>query len=377
MSQLAASVSAPAKQTTISRLAMSPGLFRIVLATVVVISHSLPIKFGLAAVYLSFTLSGFWVYRMWHTEYLMTSRPYLVFLISRLWRLVPVYLAAAALMSMVLLAIHRPSQLPASSSGLQTLHFYFSNLFILGTTRLPGSQMLIGPAWSLDLEIQFYIIAPILIMALTSSRARFYWVAIVAISLVASAYSLVFFEGPKAIHDYLPMVLIFFLIGMAYAQSSWAPNNTSVYTSLLVGAAFMVACVAFRPTRGAFLMGSFTSAASNYNPLASFILALLLAPYAMTTVAVRARSGFLAHVDRDLSNISYEVYLLHLVVLVIFGQIFAGQSPYKYLPWLVVPYGLIGLLSWAIYQWIDRPIDARRRQFVKGAAQNLADAELK
>ncbi len=165
------------------------------------------------------------------------------------------------------------------------------------------------------------------------------------------------------------MVLIFFVIGMAAARGQWAPNNTLVYLSLILAATFMAVCIALHPTRGLFLMGSFTAASSLYNPAASFVLALLLAPYALATVAVKGRRGFLARIDRDLSNLTYEVYLLHVVVLDAFARVLAGHNHYRQLPFLVLVYIVIGAVSWAIYRWIDRPIDALRRKFIKAMAR--------
>jgi peptidoglycan/LPS O-acetylase OafA/YrhL len=368
MSQVSSVTTIAVPEKIGGRLTLSPGLFRISLAAAVVISHSLPIKFGLAAVYLFFILSGYWVCRLWDSEYRKTTRPYLVFIVSRLWRLLPVYLVSIALLLGFFLISHKALPLPAGST-MHTAHFYFSNLFILGFSRLPGSQMMIQPVWSLDLEMQFYFIAPVLILAMASARAPFIMAIIVALSVISSICFLVFFEGPKVIHGFLPMVLIFFLIGMGAAKRKWAPTNIVVYLSLISAATFMASCLAFHPTRGLFLMGSFTASSSLYNPAASFVLAMLLAPYALATVAVKGRRGFLAGIDRDLSNLTYEVYLLHVVVLDVFANFLAGYSHYRQLPFLVLVYFVIGALSWATYRWIDRPIDGLRRKFIKAMSR--------
>src|ERR1700721_2634089 len=69
-----------------------PGLFRLFLASVVVLHHSFPLKLGSWAVYVFFILSGYWICRLWRQQYVQTQSPLLTFMVSRWWRLTPVFL---------------------------------------------------------------------------------------------------------------------------------------------------------------------------------------------------------------------------------------------------------------------------------------------
>src|ERR1700675_4798789 len=71
---------------------IGPGFFRLFLSFVVVFHHSFPLRLGAWAVYVFFILSGFWISRMWRQRYAQTHRPLLTFVVSRWWRLAPVFL---------------------------------------------------------------------------------------------------------------------------------------------------------------------------------------------------------------------------------------------------------------------------------------------
>ena len=183
----------PRPSSTGSCLVLPPGLFRLCLAAVVVVDHTLPIQLGLAAVYLFFALSGYWVYAMWHQEYLKTRAPYATFLISRFWRLFPVYFLSLVILVLVASMFGKSCLDPPGLKKLGLLRFYFSNLFLFGVARVKDKINL--PAWSLDIEMQFYCIAPLLIGCLKSPRARpFFWV-VVAVSLASSLVYLSAYEG--------------------------------------------------------------------------------------------------------------------------------------------------------------------------------------
>jgi peptidoglycan/LPS O-acetylase OafA/YrhL len=363
------SLEEPGAGQSSSRLTMSPGMFRIFLAILVVFNHSIPLKLGPFAVYLFFMLSGYWCYRMWFSEYRHTNAPYRLFIASRIWRLLPVYLIALALLVAFRAWSHQSWPLSPASSLRHSVHFYFSNLFVVGLTRLQDEEMLLLPAWSLDLEIQFYFIAPLIILAVTSARAKLWRALLLAFSLLSAGYFLWRFEAYKSYHGFLPMYLIFFIIGIYTARYNWSPSKTTVYASLAATAAILIICLALDGTRGLLLLGGgIYDPIFYYNVAVNFAMALLLAPYAMATVAVKKRRGFLGRIDRDLSNLTYDVYLLHMVVLDAAASLFPDLDDADYpeqILYMVATYAMIGALAYAVYYVLDRPIDARRRRYIK------------
>ena len=69
----------------------SPGAFRLILALAVFLHHSTGFNIGMSAVLIFFVLSGYWVATMWAHTYAHTRTPYLTYLISRVWRITPVF----------------------------------------------------------------------------------------------------------------------------------------------------------------------------------------------------------------------------------------------------------------------------------------------
>src|ERR1039457_628074 len=120
----------------LGRFIAPPGLFRLSLAFVVFVSHCTRLELGSAAVYLFFMLSGFWVRQMWSKEYAPTTAPYRTFIISRLWRLLPVHYIAL-LMLIPLQYFLWGGILPMA--GWPEIHFALSHVFLLGYATLAGA----------------------------------------------------------------------------------------------------------------------------------------------------------------------------------------------------------------------------------------------
>jgi len=351
-----------------SRWILPPGAFRIVLALLVVVTHSLPLKLGPGAVFVFFMLSGYWIDVMWHREYRHCAAPWRVFMVSRLWRLLPVYILSLVIYVVVCRLISQPL-LPALASPFAKLHFYFSNLFILGLVQLPPANRIVYPAWSLDIELQFYVIAPFIIALATAKKSSAYMLVLAAIAIGFAGEYLLHYEGLSAFRGIMPMYLMFFLIGFGAARYGWQPSDRTAKLSLLAGAGFFLSMIAFHQTRALFIWGPFVTPIQYYSPAANFLLALLLAPYAMATVRVNAktRGGLVAVTDRHLSNLTYDVYLLHASIITGFNYLMLGTPRLKQLPFVPVAYLLILLLSWVVYRYYDQPIDQKRRDYVKAA----------
>jgi peptidoglycan/LPS O-acetylase OafA/YrhL len=344
-----------------------PGLFRIALAYIVFVNHSLPIDLGSMAVYLFFMLSGYWVFQMWGREYAPTKAPYRNFIVSRFWRLMPVYYVALALFLLI------DFLFPSGRTGFQpdgvwsTFHFYVSQLLILGYAPLPYVAKTMPPVWSLDIELQFYLVAPVLILLLTNCRAgSLPRLALWFVALVGFAAFVMFFGNIHAQSACLPMYLVFFLIGTYSARYGWKPNPSLAVGGLAAALLLIVGCILFAPTRALLIEGSFSAWLSDFNPDANIVLALLVAPYAMSTVLKSPRKGSrLARLDRDLSNVTYEIYLLHPAALLIVAHFVGDVSKYRQLPVIVLAWLGLFPIAWLIYRIIDQPIDRLRTAYIR------------
>ena len=316
----------------------SPGAFRLILALAVFLHHSTGFNIGMSAVLIFFVLSGYWVATMWAHTYAHTRTPYLTYLISRVWRITPVF-ALCSLISWILLLVREGR--PESVGNLA--HQLFSNILILGYNSLPFQANV--PGWSLDMEIQFYLVAPLIIFLIYRSA---YAVFICLLISVCSKW----LGGGVTVAPFM----YFFGIGVAAAILDLKPTPRLAWTSLFATLAIIVFCLALLAKTMVF--GPFTD-----QPLLAFssrtntLIAVTMIPWALYTVRQESSSN-----DRMLGDLSYIFYLLHWSVL---GALRAGEGDYLH-RFLICAFALVLILaaSWFIWAYYDRPINRLRAQWV-------------
>ena len=193
-----------------------PGTFRFFLACAVLVTHSSTLVTGLFAVFLFFFLSGFWIGHMWEGRYTKTSSPYITFLISRYWRLWPCYFICLLLADLAVRILSTTGNPPYFG----TLEWNAAWLLRAAAIITAASQRLsLGPAWSLDIEMQFYIVAPLLVIALATMNPRGVFMVVV---LAGALHFLQLITGVISGH-FLSKYLFFFLAGLAVHRLSWKP----------------------------------------------------------------------------------------------------------------------------------------------------------
>ncbi|WP_322048496.1 acyltransferase [Paraburkholderia sp. J67] len=331
---------------------MAPGALRFLLATLVVVFHYSSFGIGHMPVYLFFALSGYWVFTMWQNKYAATREPYATFIVSRAWRLAPVFLLcsfAALAVSFLLPLVVAPAEpfMPPEPLAL------VSSFVVLGYNTAGGAPLV--PAWSLDIELQFYLVAPFVI-ALLQRRAL---LAVVLCAGVSVASFALFYD--RASTSYLP----WFLAGMLAARyPGLRPGRRVALASgaLALGIVVLFACVpALRPVlfggahRGAIYLA--------WNPLLNAALAAVALPFALGTLGVRS-----GKFDRLLSDASYSLYLVHWLPLLYVSHYLPQISALPHvsralatLPLVVISYAA----AFAITLYVDRPCSHARERFVK------------
>jgi peptidoglycan/LPS O-acetylase OafA/YrhL len=340
---------------------MSPGAFRLLLAAIVFISHTLPLLLGSTAVYLFFMLSGFWIWTMWHREYAELERPIARFLLSRAWRLYPVYFASLACLAVCCWPLHLVTLPWPSHLDWPAVRFYVAQIAVLGHAQLDGDARLISTAWSLDVEIQFYLIAPLLILLLGPKLRQPLWQIVVHAIAGLGLLMFLMFYGAVPATGTLPQYLCFFLIGMWAAQLDWHPSARQ--SDLAVGLAALIVggCLLSPGVRGLFLFGRHYDALSVFNAQANVLLAFVLAPYAIATVRRPSRG-----LDRHMGAISYEVYLVHGAALAVYQPRFESLARATQLPYIAMMALIVAVISVAIYLLIDQPLERMRHRHVQG-----------
>jgi peptidoglycan/LPS O-acetylase OafA/YrhL len=321
-----------------------PGLFRLFLALVVFVHHITRFAVGTSAVLIFFCLSGFWIYKMYLGRYSATRQPYLTYIVSRAWRLLPTFWLITVIS---ILFLHFEGTLASSWSGANPVHFILSNLFIVGYNTLPMPP--VGPAWSLDIEMQFYLIAPFIALFLARKMVPAVWV-LLTVGLISLVSALL--NNPVSLISYLA----FFVLGMTAASTAWQPSFKLALASLGAGAVVIIGCMA-SPWRGILMSGGHLGPLAIYTPHANVVLALFAAPYAIYTTR---QKGFSA--DGMFADLSYVIYLLHWIGAQLI-RTHEGSISHKLVFVVEIWIAVIGL-SLLIWKFYDHPINRMRSRWV-------------
>ncbi|MGD9544010.1 MAG: acyltransferase family protein [Methylocystis sp.] len=316
----------------------SPGALRLTLAFAVFLHHTTSFNLGMSAVLVFFVLSGYWVAAMWKKTYSKTASAYFTYLVSRVWRIAPVFALCSAITWALLFW---RGDAPAAVGGL--MHQLFSNIMILGYNSLPFQANI--PGWSLDMELQFYLIAPAIIFLISRN------IHLLAICLLISAGA-PWIGGSATVAPFL----LFFGIGVAAASHELKPSRALAYRSLFAAIAVLVVGGALLAK--ALYLGSATDAAAlAFSSKTNLLVAALMTPWALYTTQQSSGAR-----DRMFGELSYIFYLLHWSVL---GVLKTGEGSYLDRVLLCSEaLVVIFVASYLIWRLFDRPINRLRAAWV-------------
>ena len=338
---------------------MSPGLFRLTLAVIVMIHHSFPLRLGSWAVGLFFALSGYWIARMWSEKYSRLDRPYEKFLLSRWWRLAPLFIVIH-----LIAAFLSASGQPVGNGDVVSNTSWWATLpLIAGSAQV---DRLLPPAWSLDVEMQFYVIAPLLIggMAMFGRRA----VGLIVISLLAWSFLRLSIRGSLE----APQVDLYawiFVAGAACAQFDLRPKRKIVVASSLLVVLGIMFVYCFPETRPlVWLRGQDTVPVSTMAKTGFFVFLVIAGlPFAINTVY--QKSGLW---DRWLGDLSYPLYLFHWLPRdYYYANIDWSQPTWYKILLLASNFGASILGAVLLLQFVDRPLQRLRRGWMERSPDEL------
>ena len=184
------------------------GTIRLLLALGVVASHTKGYRFdlyqdtGIIAVCAFFILSGYLMPATLEKNYAGHALPYLK---NRFLRVFPVYWLAIAAALVILPRL--PEWRDAYDFGLEPV---MQNIALLGLNQWPSETLYIGPAWTLDVELQYYLLVPLLVMIPVRPR-----VALIVALAAASLYLQFNPVGLRAIDRSFFSWSAYFFAGMA------------------------------------------------------------------------------------------------------------------------------------------------------------------
>jgi peptidoglycan/LPS O-acetylase OafA/YrhL len=307
-----------------------PGMLRLLLALLVWVSHASRLEVGGPAVMVFFMLSGYWVTGL----YLRHNGSIAGFMLDRFLRVWPLL----AIVAILTVAARLWLDVPAAGHLASTL-------MLLGlATR---NQDVLGVAWSLDFELQFYFALPFLMMLVAPTGVLVKWRALIVL-LVATPVGLwlMYDQGIATVLALVPA----FGAGLAIRLTGWTCSGRAALASVIAFASFGVICLLVPELRHILLKTPGVWSPADLRICMAWCLVLV--PY----IAWNVRQSS-PPVDRLLGDLSFPFYLLHFPVLSI------GTAVGLFAPdWAGKLAALLAAvtLTLLVYQFIDRPIEAWR-----------------
>ena len=361
------------------------GILRFLLAIAVIISHCGAIPLlrpisGSVAVEAFFIISGFYMSLILQEKYF--NKPFRLFISNRLLRLYPVYwgvLIATCIFSLVIRLTSGGESFPVADQYLSvpvnrgSLSFLlFSNLLIIGQdlvmflginpatgelfftsnfwqTSPPLYTFLFIPqAWSLGLEILFYLIAPFL-----AAKKAAWIILLMLLSLTLRSY---LYNGLALQHDpwtyrFFPTELLFFLAGLLSYRLYLKIRmlNIPVYIHRLI-LVFIILATCFYGYVPAYAVGLWPF---SWNDTIYFFSVAGGIPFLFDYLKNNKK-------DNWVGQLSYPMYISHLLVAsILYALPFAAVKQ----SWVVVTVTVI--FAYLLDISIARPIEKFRQQRVR------------
>ena len=279
------------------------------------------ISLGWTGVDLFFVLSGFLIGGIL-LDVRSSPSYFKTFYLRRFYRIIPlyytwilVYFATVLVVGFFFKANASSFQGIAPSSRLYLLPAFLQNFGVIGYSRLARAWF--GPTWSLAVEEQFYLLAPLVIRLF--SRRRLYWILGVVIFSAPLLRLLVRYNIPATglepayelmpcRADALAMGIMAALLWQSGAFRSWLSDHAFLlYGMVGMSLAGVLVLGRYSPMYWSFAMESI-----GYTWIASFYTGILLLALGAPSgpVARLARTGWL----RELGRVSYCLYIVHLGV---------------------------------------------------------------
>lgn len=296
------------------------GIIRLLLALFVVIAHSYPL-FGylplnpLVAVRAFFVISGFYMTLILKEKYIGKNDSYWLFLSNRLARIYPTYwliLLLTLLLSSFWFPYGKYSAFFGETKNIISLyatpHNIISDLTIIGGVNFTSiDKLTVGQAWSLAFEILFYIVAPFILKKLRVIIPVFF-ISIVCQYLsdhfdTANNYNLL-------TNMFFPSMIWFFLLGvLAYYLYKKINTMRLRHTiAMFITALFMLFTLVY-----AYLPIGIQIREIHLKDIAYILVLPLAIPFVFLCTS---KNKF----DRFLGDLSYPVYLLHTIVILVLSS---------------------------------------------------------
>lgn len=217
-------------------------------------------------------------------------------------------------------------------------------------------------AWTLSVEALFYAMHPWVSKMLTPLARRGALLLALGAVVWAFSYRIGLVYWPESWLAYVPLPVTRvpeFIFGMALAwavRSGWRPR---MHPIIGVGSLAAVACI--------FVLARVTPALLPFALLSNEIFTVAVG-LAIVSLTVHTLSGrrflFETRWQVKLGEWSFAFYLVHATVIYAALRIFGPQDPsWRNLGWFAVILALDIALAWALYSFIERPVERRMRKW--------------
>lgn len=313
---------------------------------------------GWIAVDSFFVLSGFLVGRLMIDK--GNAANFLkVFYTRRILRTFPIYMVCIAL-SLAIFSLFEGSWTENDRAFSPYVYFTFTQNLKMASDATIGAHWL-SPTWTLAVEEQFYLVAPV-VMLLLSGRTRLAVLAfIAAMALVFRAHE--YSSGALAV-EYLPLAwaradsLAVGLIAACLSREyeNWcARYSRTLLTSVLVILVLVILLAYFYPDA--------TLPTYGHTLISIAAAAFLIAIVNGIVEAQRLDKAWL----RNIGNMSFAIYLTHMPILWLAHGIVLDEKPSLLtisgfgVTLFALP--LTGMVSWVLTKVVEEPITAVGRRF--------------
>jgi peptidoglycan/LPS O-acetylase OafA/YrhL len=340
------------------------GAFRLLLAWMVVIGHTdkyqdmSKIDCGLIAVSVFFFISGYLMPLAFNSNYQFSSLWLKVknYAFNRFLRIYPIYWFSLILC--ILLKISSKTDITNTEYSFSNVSVYIQNILLLGLNQsnLWGQYLrLNNPAWSLDIELQYYILVPFILICWQQRRT----ITLLTLT-VFSILSFYLLAVPVSLADIDRSLLAWsclFFLGFIYFQSE---KLQSLLQGKLITALFVIICSA-----SSFLLEK------EFRTVAIIAGFIFVAAHLLILQKERRFGKF----DSRLGDLSYPVYILHIYVVGINNTIYSRfidklNFPVSEFIFLVIANIIIStMISYAAFILIAQPIDMFRNKYKKMSIQ--------
>jgi peptidoglycan/LPS O-acetylase OafA/YrhL len=355
------------------------GILRVFLALTVCLNHYFPIyklpdSFGLGAILavdVFFIISGFYMALILDKKY---TGPGAVgkFYLNRFLRLYPSYylIIIAYLAVSIYLRLEKGQWIFmtekvgifATSGFFTRLYGVLANLFIFGQDSLfalkfcpdtaslclgsaavgsppyPWQMLFIPQAWSIEVELLFYLFAPLFIKWRTKTIA---WMVLILL-LLKIYLKTVPMMGEFWEYRFPPLEVCLFLMGILAYRMYSRLERRNIHPAYLI--AVLVAFISY--------MYVFQWLPGN------FIKTGLVYPMALMCIPLIFKLTRKIAMDRVIGELSYPIYLMHHLVMQAVGYWYHGAH------FILVPMILTVVLSFLLHHYFLRPIEAYRQRQV-------------